>query len=254
MIRTRLLALAGVAAVGLAVSACSGDGLSPASLTSPASGASADKAGFNPFSSEPETASGGREVILNPTVAEVMQASELPEMSWGSPNAPVTLIKYMSLTCPYCKRFHAEVYPVLKRDYIDTGKVRFIMREFPIGKSSGTATVALRCAAPDKYLDLYSRFLGQQAQWVSQEVRTEAIFRVAAQAGVTQEQFNACMTNQTLVKQLNGVKERGRKLGVIGTPNFFINGRLVKSTVGIAELKAMIDPLIAGGAAVAKSN
>lgn len=235
---------------GLILGGCSGEVLSPAALTSPPSGSSADKAGFNPFSSEPETASGGREVILNPTVAEVMQTGELPEMSWGSPTAPVTIIKYMSLTCPYCKRFHAEVYPVLKRDYIDTGKVRFIMREFPIGKSSGTATVALRCAAPDKYVDLYGKFLSQQDQWVSQEVRKEAIFRVAAQSGVTADQFNACMGNETLIKQLNLVKERGRKLGVIGTPNFFINGKLVKSAVGIVELKAMIDPIIAGNGAV----
>lgn len=243
----RGIAVAVAVALGGLVAACSGDSLSTATLTSPPSGSTADKAGFNPFSTEPETASGGREVIQNPTVAEVMQTGDLPEMSWGSATAPVTLIKYMSLTCPYCKRFHAEVYPVLKRDYIDTGKVRFIMREFPIGKSSGTATVALRCAAADKYLDLYGRFLSQQAQWVSQDVRTDAIFRVAAQAGVTQEQFNACMSNQTLVSQLNAVKERGRKLGVIGTPNFFVNGKLVKSTVGITELKAMIDPIIAGG-------
>ncbi len=248
MIVRRGMTAAVVAALSGILAGCSGDSLSTATLTSPPSGATADKPGFNPFSTEPETASGGREVILNPTVAEVMQQGDLPEMSWGSPNAPVTLIKYMSLTCPHCKRFHAEVYPVLKRDYIDTGKVRFIMREFPIGKSSGTATVALRCASPDKYLDLYGRFMNQQAQWVSQEVRTDAIFRVAAQAGVTQEQFNTCMSNQTLVSQLNAVKERGRKLGVIGTPNFFVNGKLVKSTVGIAELKAMIDPIIAGGA------
>lgn len=248
-----------VVALSLAglVAGCSGDALTSAALTTPPSGASADKAGFNPFSSEPETASGGREVILNPTVAEVMQTGDLPEMSFGNPSAPVTLIKYMSLTCPYCKRFHAEVYPVLKRDYIDTGKVRFIMREFPIGKSSGTATVALRCASPDKYVDLYGRFLAQQDQWVSQEVRKDAIFRVAAQAGVTADQFNACMANQTLISQLNAVKERGRKLGVIGTPNFFVNGKLIKSTMGIAELRTLVDPIIAGGNAapvVVKTN
>lgn len=249
MMARRRMTIGLAVALASSLGACSGDPLSTATLTSPPSGSTADKPGFNPFSTEPETASGGREVILNPTVAEVMQTGDLPEMSWGSPSAPVTLIKYMSLTCPHCKRFHAEVYPVLKRDYIDTGKVRFIMREFPIGKSSGTATVALRCAAPDKYLDLYGRFMNQQAQWVSQEVRTDAIFRVAAQAGVSQDQFNACMINQTLVSQLNAVKERGRKLGVIGTPNFFVNGKLVKSTVGIAELKTLIDPVIAGGTA-----
>ena len=78
-------------------------------------------------------------------------------------------------------------------------------------------------------------------------MRPEAIFKVASQVGITDGQFGACMKNQALISQLQGVKERGRKLGVIGTPNFFLNGRLIKSTVGLAELRAMIDPLVAGG-------
>ena len=74
---------------------------------------------------------------------------------------PVTVIKYASLTCPYCRRFHLETFPQFKREYVDSGKVRFVIREFPIGKSSGTATIALRCAGPDKYLDLYGKFLSR---------------------------------------------------------------------------------------------
>jgi protein-disulfide isomerase len=207
----------------------------------PNDGATNDKVGFNPFSDGPE-AVGGREVIANPTLAEVMQpASSLPEISFGRVDAPVTLIKYASMTCPYCKKFHAESFPQLKRDYIDTGKVRFIIREFPIGKSSGTATVAMRCVATDKYLDLYGRFMAQQGAWVSQEVRPEAIFKVAAQAGVTEAQFSACMADKALAGQLNAIKERGRKLGVIGTPNFFIGNKLIKSVVTYADLKIMID-------------
>ena len=85
-------------------------------------------------------------MIQNPSLAEVMRPGPLPEFSIGREDAPVTIIQYASLTCPFCKRFQAEVYPVLKRDYIDTGKVRYMIREFPIGKTSGMATIALRCA------------------------------------------------------------------------------------------------------------
>lgn len=240
------------AAAGLVLTllaGCGGDALGPGALTG-ATGSggaqTADKAAFNPFSNEPETATGGREVIQNPSVAEVMLAGPLGEMSWGREDAPVTLIKYASLTCPYCRKFQLETYPQLKKEYIDTGKVRFIIREFPIGKASGTATVALRCAPPDKYLMLYEKFLSQQSQWVSQEVRIDQIGRVAAQVGITGEQFDNCLKNQDMIQKLNWVKERGRKLGVIGTPNFFVNGRLVKSVIGMPEIRAMVDPLISG--------
>jgi protein-disulfide isomerase len=201
---------------------------------------------FNPFNDAGETAVPARNVIENPSKAEVLKAGALPEFSIGRADAPVVMIKYMSLTCPYCKRFQAETFPVLKREYIDTGKVRLILREFPIGKSSGMATIALRCAPMDKYLTLYDKFLQQQAQWVSQEVRLDAIHKVVAQVGITRAQFDSCRENQAMINDLKWVKERGRELGVIGTPNFFIDGRLVKKVIGIKEIREMVDPLIAG--------
>lgn len=207
----------------------------------PTTGASEKSQPFNPFATG-ETSSGGREVIENPSKADVMLTGTLPEMSWGRDDAPVTVIKYASLTCPHCRKFHLDVFPELKRGYIDTGKVRFILREFPIGKTSGTATVALRCAPPDKYLDLYGKYLNQQASWVSQEVRLDPIFAVAKQVGMTRAQFDECMKNQAMIDGLKWVKERGRKLGIIGTPNFFVQGKLVKSTLGMKELRDLIEP------------
>ena len=203
---------------------------------------------FNPFADRSSVASGGREVIANPTKDEVAQTGPLPEMAWGSPTAPVTIIKYASLTCPYCRKFHAEVFPELKREYIDTGKVRYVIREFPIGKTSGNATIALRCAAPEKYLDLYGKFLTQQATWVSQEVRLDPIFGVAAQVGLKRAEFDACMQNTALIDGLKWIKERGRKLGVIGTPNFFVDGKLYKKVLTMGDIRALVDPLVAAQA------
>ena len=203
---------------------------------------------FNPFADPTATPAGGREVIAEPTVADVMLTGTLPEMSFGRADAPVTIVEYASLTCPHCRNFHMKTYPQFKKAYIDTGKVRYILREFPIGKTSGAASIALRCAPPEKYLTLFGKFMEQQTAWVSQEVRLDPIFQVAAQVGMTRQQFDACRENQSMIDGLKWVKDRGRKLGVIGTPNFFVAGKLVKKELTMEDIRAMVDPLVAGRA------
>jgi protein-disulfide isomerase len=195
----------------------------------------------NPLATPPSKAPGGREVIKNPTLADVLQTGDLPEFSLGTADAPVTVIKYASLTCPYCKQFQRTTFPELKRTLIDTGKVRFIIREFPIGRSSGNATIALRCAPMDKYLTLYNKFLEQQATWVSQDVRLDKIFSVAQQVGMKRSEFDACLKNQGMISSLQWVKDRGRKLGIIGTPNFFIQNKLYKKQLSLSEIREAVE-------------
>jgi protein-disulfide isomerase len=254
-LRTRCTSQALLSLVLLvALAGCTGEGLSlagsvkeqpgpeqpgPVTLTSTAD------TGFNPFNDQP-AAVGRREVIEKPTVADIMKPGDLPEMSLGRKDAPVTIVQYASMTCPHCRRFHAEAFPVLKRDYIDKGHVRYILRaEFPIGRQSGLATVALRCAPPEKYFVLYEKFMTQQASWVSQEVRPDPVFKVAAQVGMTRAQFDSCRENRAMIAAINGIKERGRTLGIIGTPNFFIDGKLVKKAIGIDEIREIVDPILA---------
>ena len=164
-----------------------------------------------PSASSRPAAVGRREVIANPSLAEVMQPGELPEMALGRADAPVTIVQYASMTCPYCRQFQRETFPVLKREYIDTGKVRYILREFPIGKQSGLATIALRCAPADKYFVLYDKLMAQQASWVSQEVRPDPIFKVAAQVGMTRAQFDSCRENRGMIDALNGSRNAGAR-------------------------------------------
>ena len=253
--RSRRLPVILILWIGVALSACS----NTLSLDkNPATGSTAsafdtsegtDTAPMNPLNPNERVYNAGpRQVIENPSVAEIMKTGPLPEMSFGRPDAPVTVIKYMSLTCPYCRKFHAEVFPELKKNYIDTGKVRFILREFPIGRSSGNATIALRCAPADKYLTLYGKFLSQQGKWVSQDVRLDSIYEVAQQVGMTRAQFDSCLQDKKLIAGLKWVKDRGRTLGIIGTPNFFVDGKLVKKVLSYQDLSTMVDAALAGGA------
>lgn len=239
------LLLAAFALAGCAGEMSLGEALQQTGAMPASSGASIDQPEFNPFSDTVSTSKPARQVIQNPSLTEVLKPGPLPEMELGRRDAPVTIVEYASLTCPYCRKFHLEVFPQLKRDYIDTGKVRFILREFPIGFQSGAATVALRCAPQERYFELYGKFLQQQPKWVSQEVRHDPIFKIASQVGMTRPQFDACYENQGMIDALNAIKDRGRTLGVIGTPNFFINDRLVKTVPGMKEIREMVEPMLA---------
>ncbi len=177
-----------------------------------------------------------------PSKADLMRAGPLGEKWLGKVNAPVTVIEYVSLTCPHCRAFHTTTFPRFKRAYIDTGKVRYIVREFPIGRSAGNASIVTRCGTSDRTFQLIDLYLKNQAKWVSQEVKTDAIFAVAKRAGLSRAEFDQCMKDQKLIEGLNWVKNRGRKLGVSGTPTFFVNGQKVRKPLSFDELKALIDP------------
>jgi protein-disulfide isomerase len=176
-----------------------------------------------------------------PPRQELMAPGPLGERVLGKATAPVTVIEYVSLTCPHCANFQKTLFARFKKEFIDSGKVRYIVREFPIGHTSGTAAIVNRCAPEDKYFFLLNQFLTRQPEWVSQEVRPDAIYSVAKSSGMSRETFDKCLSNQTIIDGLTEVKQRGRQFGVIGTPTFFINGRKVQGEVTFEEIKAMIE-------------
>jgi protein-disulfide isomerase len=176
-----------------------------------------------------------------PPQAELMADGPLGERVLGKPNAPITVIEYVSLTCPHCANFQKTLFARVKKEFIDTGRVRFIVREFPIGHTSGTAAIINRCAPEDKYFFLLNQFLTRQPEWVSQEVRPDAIYSVAKSSGMTRETFDKCLSNQVIIAGLTEVKQRGRQFGVIGTPTFFINGRKAQGEVTFEQIKTMIE-------------
>ena len=180
--------------------------------------------------------------LTGPPQAELLAPGPLGEHVLGKATAPVTIIEYASLTCPHCRNYHQNIFPKVKRELIDTGKVRYIIREFPIGRSAGNAALVNFCAADGKWFPLFEAYLARQSEWVSQDVRLEEIFRVAQSSGMSRETFDKCLANQSIIDGLNEVKQRGRKFGVIGTPTFFANGRKAQGEVTFEEIKALIEP------------
>lgn len=176
----------------------------------------------------------------SPNPEQLLKPGPLGDKMLGDANAPVTIIEYASLTCPYCRKFHADTFPQFKKELIDTGKVRFILREFPIGRTAAAAAVVTRCAPEKDYFTLFHKYLAQQNQWTSQDVRPDAIYKIAAQTGMSRATFDACMANKEITDGLVWVKERARDFGVSGTPTFFINGKKSRGDLTLDQIKAMI--------------
>lgn len=181
-------------------------------------------------------------------VDQLMAAQALPDMWLGSADAPVTIIEYASMTCTHCAAFHAETWPTLKTKYINAGKVRFVLREFPLDVLAGAGFMLARCAGPDKRNALVDLLFTQQQNWAFVDKPLEALASTVRQAGLSQAAFDSCLTNTSLLDQVNAVRDRAAKdFGVNATPTFFINGRRVAGELTVSELENQLQPLLAKG-------
>jgi protein-disulfide isomerase len=180
---------------------------------------------------------------------ELMKAGELSELSIGPADAKVTIVEYASMTCGHCANFHNKVLPDLKTKYVDTGKVRFIFREFPLEDFAAAGSMLARCSGGDKTLPLIGILFQKQEQWafVGASARVAKLFEIAKQAGFTQDSFDKCLTDQKLLDQVNGVRNRAsEKFAVQSTPTFFINGQRMTASPTVAEFEKLIEPLLKG--------
>lgn len=182
-------------------------------------------------------------------VEELMKAGDLPDLVLGPENAKVTIVEYASMTCGHCKHFHDTAYPELKKKYIDTGKVRFIFREFPLDARAFAASMLARCAGPEKALPLIDVLFDKQQDWAYVEGNpTPKLFELAKQAGFTQESFDKCLTDQKLLDQLTAIHTKANEVfGVSATPTFFINGKRLQAAPNIEEFDKVLEPLLAQG-------
>ncbi len=175
---------------------------------------------------------------------ELLKPGALPDEAMGKEDAPVTIVEYASMTCPHCAHFNDTTFPELKKKYIDTGKVRYILREFPFDPRAEAGFMLARCAG-DNYFPMVDVLFKQQENWAMAENAKDALFQISKLAGFTQESFNACLTNQKLLDQVRAVRKRGAdEFKVDSTPTFFINGKTYKGAMSIEEMSAIIDPLL----------
>jgi protein-disulfide isomerase len=198
----------------------------------------------------------------DPSNAELMKPGPLGDMVIGDEKAPVTIIEYASMTCPHCADFHEHTYPELKKRYIDTGKVRFIFREFPLDQLAAAGFMLARCGTQDptkagmvadtkpdssKYFAMVDTLFAQQRDWVVQKP-LQPLLSIAKQAGFSEQSFNECLKNQTL---LNGIEETrtraAEKFNVQSTPTFFINGKIVRGAMTMDEVDKQLAPYLKAG-------
>jgi protein-disulfide isomerase len=179
-----------------------------------------------------------------PTVEELMRPGPLPEQVLGKADAPVTIVEYASMTCGHCASFHKTTYPELKKRYIDTGKVRFIFREFPLDPLAAGAFMLARCAGEGKFFPMVEMLFEQQNTWAIRQP-LPPLLALAKQAGFTEQSFNACLQDDKLLKQVEEIRDRGSKeYGVASTPTFFINGKKETGALTIEQFDKLLEPLL----------
>lgn len=176
---------------------------------------------------------------------EVMKPGPMEEMYLGDPSAPVKIVEYMSLTCPHCADFHNGTFKQIVTDYVDTGKVQFIVREFPFDPRATAAIMLARCAPDGKFFPMVDVLMQQQANWARADDAAAALFNISKLAGFTQESFEACLTNQKLVDDVNAVRKKAaEEFGVNSTPTFLINGKRYPGNMSVESMSALIDSLL----------
>ena len=171
-------------------------------------------------------------------------APDTADMTMGDPTAKVKMVEYASVTCVHCAKFNSDVFPEFKKKYIDTGKVHYTFKEFltPPAEVAAAGFLTARCAGKDKYFNVVDAlFHAQEEMFTSGDMRG-VLLRTAQSAGMTEEQFNACITNEAALQSLNERMEKAIKTDKItATPSFIVNGKKIKEgEVTMAELDAAV--------------
>ena len=179
-----------------------------------------------------------------PSTEELIRPRPLPDLALGKADAPVTIVEYASMTCPHCAAFHKTTYAALKTKYIDTGKVRFIFREFPLDEVALAASMLARCAGGEKSMAMIDVLFASQDTWAIRQP-IPPLLQIAKQAGFTQATFDACLKDTKLYENIVAVRERASKeFKVESTPTLFVNGKMQKGGTSIEELEKLMAPYL----------
>jgi len=177
------------------------------------------------------------------------QTREIVEMSLGAPDAPVTLVEYAMFTCPHCKAFHEEVFPQIKKNFIDTGKVRLVYREVYFNRPSLWAAMIARCAPADRYFGIVDLLFERQAEWsgaFDSEPMMKELYSIGRQAGLSDEEMEACVTDRDFAEALVAEFQTNATAdGIDATPTFLIDGEKVEN-MNYADFEAKLNEALDG--------
>ncbi|HOT82466.1 exported hypothetical protein [uncultured Defluviicoccus sp.] len=192
-------------------------------------------------------------VTLMPAFGVRAATDELmTERVLGAPDAPVTIVEYSSLTCPHCADFHIHTLPKLKAAYIDTGKVRFIFRDFPLDPRALSAAMVARCVEPNRYFGFLEILFRDQETWAISDDPVRELKVRAKLAQLSEAAFNACLANEELAKAITDkAKQAHEQEGVRSTPIFFIGDRTLRGAYPFEDFKTIIDAALDGAASPA---
>lgn len=186
-------------------------------------------------------------MTASPAMALIVSTEEaMKEVIEGDPSAKVEVVEYASLACPACKFFHEEIYPELKAKFIDTGKIRFIYRDFPTNSAALAAAMIARCAGPQRHAGMVDMFFTTQQQWGSSQQPLQALSQVARMGGIGPSEVDQCIRNSELMKSIQaGAAHANQEMGVTGTPTLFVAGKMSENGLKKDELIAEIEEAIA---------
>jgi protein-disulfide isomerase len=175
------------------------------------------------------------------TSEELLKAGPLGEMALGDPNAPNIVIEYASMTCSHCQTFHVNTFDAFKEKYIDTGKVYFIFREYPLDPLATSAIMLARCGPKERFFPIVDLLFDRQPDWAFVSQPAPALLAMVRQAGFTEESFKACLTNQEVLDGVNWVKNRAAaEFSVRATPTFFLNGEMKSGALTLEEIDEIL--------------
>jgi protein-disulfide isomerase len=171
------------------------------------------------------------------------------DRTMGSPKAPLTLLEYAAPSCPHCAHFDKDFFPQLKQQYIDTGKVFYIFRVFPLGDADLAAESIARCVPADNYFSFIDLLFRNQDKWDPENQVSDVragLVQVGRIAGMSDDQVNACMSNQAALQKAAKIgEEANTKYGVSTTPTFIANGQVHGPFADWNDVKSFLDPMLA---------
>lgn len=144
----------------------------------------------------------------------------------GNPGSPDVVIEYFSFSCPHCERFHREVFPLVRAKYLDTGRLLFVLRDFPLNIAALKAAQIAWCGGRDRYVALHDALWADWESWIGLEAPDEALVRIASENGIAREAAVACLTDAEIERRvLESYLDGARNHGIESTPTFIVNGR-----------------------------